>query len=138
MNATNSTTPPVDESGNDLDQLRARIDAKYYTRSKEKPAPMRQEAFHGLAGEVVKIVAPVTEACPEALLVQLLVCLGNAIGSGTLVQPSRLSPHQRIHGAGWRHRIRTQRNVITRNPRIAKRDRSGVGQELRSQRDSNR
>jgi hypothetical protein len=59
MNATNSTTPPVDESGNDLDQLRARIDAKYYTRSKEKPAPMRQEAFHGLAGEVVKIVAPV-------------------------------------------------------------------------------
>jgi hypothetical protein len=63
MNATNSTTPPVDESGNDLDQLRARIDAKYYTRSKEKPAPMRQEAFHGLAGEVVKIVAPVPKLC---------------------------------------------------------------------------
>jgi len=80
MNATNSTTPPVDESGNDLDQLRARIDAKYYSRSKEKPKPMRQEAFYGLAGEIVKIVAPVTEACPEALLVQLLICLGNAMG----------------------------------------------------------
>jgi hypothetical protein len=80
MSATDNTTPPVDESGNNIDQLRARIDAKYYTRSKEKPTPMSQEAFHGLAGKVVKIVSPVTEACPEALLVQLLVCLGNAIG----------------------------------------------------------
>ena len=80
MKRTNNTTPPVDGDGNDLDQLRVKIDLKYYSRAKEKPSAMRQEAFHGLAGEVVNIVAPVTEACPEALLVQLLVCLGNAIG----------------------------------------------------------
>lgn len=48
---------------------------------KEWPV-MREEAYHGLAGEVVKTVAPHTEADPVALLVTLLTGFGNVIGKG--------------------------------------------------------
>jgi hypothetical protein len=39
-------------------------------------------AFHGLAGEIVRAIEPHTEADPVALLVQLLVMFGNAVGRG--------------------------------------------------------
>lgn len=38
------------------------------------------EAFHGLAGEIVRAVEPNTEADPVAVLVQLLAAFGNAVG----------------------------------------------------------
>lgn len=41
---------------------------------------LHAEALHGLAGDIVKAIEPHTEADPAALLVQLLVCFGNAIG----------------------------------------------------------
>jgi hypothetical protein len=78
----NGASPPVNDEGSDLDQLRVQIDRKYYSRTKTKATPMREEAFYGLLGEAVKVAAPVTEACPEALLSQLLVCVGNVIGRG--------------------------------------------------------
>jgi hypothetical protein len=39
-----------------------------------------EEAYHGLAGEIVRIIEPASEADPAALLVQLLVAFGNVIG----------------------------------------------------------
>ena len=57
-----------------------------------KPAPIRAclaaepwpeaapEMFYGLAGEIVRLVEPHTEADPVALLVQLLAAFGSAIG----------------------------------------------------------
>jgi hypothetical protein len=42
-----------------------------------RPAP---EAFHGLAGDVVRTIEPHSEADPVAILVQLLVAFGNVIG----------------------------------------------------------
>ena len=39
------------------------------------------EAFHGLAGDVVKAIAPYTEAADVALLVNTLAAFGNIIGS---------------------------------------------------------
>lgn len=45
----------------------------------DPPSPM---AFHGLAGKAVEVIAPHTEADPTALLVQLLVAFGNAVGRG--------------------------------------------------------
>ena len=39
-------------------------------------------AFYGLAGEVVRTLAPHTEADPVALLVDLLAAFGNAVGPG--------------------------------------------------------
>ena len=46
------------------------------------PDPPCTEAFHGLAGEVVDLIAPHSEADPAALLIQFLVAFGNAIGRG--------------------------------------------------------
>jgi Bifunctional DNA primase/polymerase, N-terminal len=46
------------------------------------PDPPGEEAFHGLAGEIVRTIEPASEADPTALLVQSLVCFGNVIGRG--------------------------------------------------------
>jgi hypothetical protein len=54
------------------------------------PAPMAEEAFHGLAGEVVAALLPHTESCREALLLQFLAAFGNAAGR---------NPHGRAEAA---------------------------------------
>jgi hypothetical protein len=46
------------------------------------PAPLAGEAFHGLAGDVVNVLSPASEADPAALLLQLLVAFGNLAGRG--------------------------------------------------------
>jgi hypothetical protein len=44
------------------------------------PDPPAAEAFHGLAGAIVRTIEPASEADPAALLAQALVEYGNAIG----------------------------------------------------------
>jgi hypothetical protein len=46
------------------------------------PGPMAEEAFQGLAGDVVKAIEPHTEASREALLINSLVAFGNAVSTG--------------------------------------------------------
>ena len=46
------------------------------------PSPLEPEAFHGLAGDIVRAIEPHSEADPAALLVQLLAAYGNAVGRG--------------------------------------------------------
>lgn len=46
------------------------------------PDPLEPAAFHGIAGEFVRLVSPHTEADPAALRVQFLLEFGNAIGRG--------------------------------------------------------
>jgi hypothetical protein len=48
--------------------------------SDEYPQPMDAAAFHGVAGEIVRLIEPHTEADPVALLFQLLAAFGNIIG----------------------------------------------------------
>lgn len=48
----------------------------------EYPASLAEDAYHGLAGELVRAIEPHSEADPAAILVQFLVCVGNAIGRG--------------------------------------------------------
>ena len=43
---------------------------------------LHHDAFHGVAGRVLRILAPHTEAHPAALLLQLLAAFGNLIGPG--------------------------------------------------------
>ena len=50
------------------------------TPSRKWPDPLSPEAFHGLAGQVVRAIEPHTEADPVALLVNFLVHFGNAVG----------------------------------------------------------
>jgi Bifunctional DNA primase/polymerase, N-terminal/Protein of unknown function (DUF3987) len=44
------------------------------------PDPPGEEAFHGLAGDIVRAIEPASEADPVAILVQTLVAFGNVIG----------------------------------------------------------
>jgi hypothetical protein len=44
------------------------------------PEPPAEEAFHGLAGRIVRVIEPASEADPVALLGQLLVAFGNVVG----------------------------------------------------------
>ncbi len=44
------------------------------------PAPPGEEAYYGLAGEIVHALSPQTEADPAALLIHLLTEFGNIIG----------------------------------------------------------
>lgn len=46
------------------------------------PGPLREEAFYGLAGEIVRTIEPHTESDPAALLLQFLTAFGNVIGRG--------------------------------------------------------
>ena len=46
------------------------------------PAPPSDAAFAGVVGELIRALAPATEADPVAILVQLLVSLGAALGRG--------------------------------------------------------
>ncbi len=57
------------------------------------PKPLSKRAYWGLAGDIVRAVAPITEADKAGLLVQFLISFGNAIGR---------NPHFRI-GAAEHH-----------------------------------
>jgi Protein of unknown function (DUF3987) len=46
------------------------------------PAPARKEAFHGILGEIVKIITDGSELKPEAVLAQSLVSFGSILGRG--------------------------------------------------------
>jgi hypothetical protein len=51
------------------------------------PEPLAAEAFHGLAGEIVRAIEPHSEADPAGLLIQFLAAFGNVVGA---------SPHFRV------------------------------------------
>lgn len=51
-------------------------------RSPEELEPLGEDAFHGLAGEIVREIEPHSEADPAAILVQFIAAFGNAVGRG--------------------------------------------------------
>jgi hypothetical protein len=60
------------------------------------PEPLAAEAFHGLAGDVVRLIEPASEADPAALLLQFLVLFGNAAGRNAYfsVEDARHYPNE--------------------------------------------
>jgi len=58
---------------------------RYLTETTPFPAPMREEAFHGLVGQIARIMAAHCEASPETLLVQCLVMIGSIVGRSAYV-----------------------------------------------------
>src|SRR5262249_4732568 len=44
------------------------------------PEPLAPEALHGLAGDIVRLIIPASEADPVALLMQFLVAFGSILG----------------------------------------------------------
>lgn len=67
-----------------IEQTAAKID-----QQETWPDAIDQAAFHGIAGEIVSIIEPHTEADPAALLIQTLTAAGSVIGRG---------PHVRVEG----------------------------------------
>lgn len=59
----------------------------------EAPPRMAAMAFRGLAGEIVSCIDPQTEACREAILMQLIVASGNLFG---------IKPHYVVGGTSHR------------------------------------
>ena len=57
------------------------------------PAPPDPTLYHGLAGEIVNTIAPQTEADPVAILSQLLVAFGAAVGRGAFFQVEATRHH---------------------------------------------
>ena len=51
---------------------------------------MNDDAFHGLAGDVIRRIEPHTESDPAALLVQFLIAFGKASDSAVVAQPAAL------------------------------------------------
>jgi hypothetical protein len=70
----------------DFDQFPAqgyKANGKAYEDAAHRPQwpdPPTAEAFHGLAGDYVRLVEPASEVDPTALLLQILVATGNLIG----------------------------------------------------------
>ena len=56
-----------------------------------------EAAFHGLPGEIVKVIEPQTEADPVAVLVNLLAAFGNAAGRGAYFRVGPDTHHLKIN-----------------------------------------
>jgi hypothetical protein len=67
------------------EEIKRRAEALYGEDADTFPKPMREEAFLGIAGEIVSIIEPQSESSREAILAQFLIGFGNLIGRG----PSR-------------------------------------------------
>lgn len=52
---------------------------------KNWPLELSPEAYHGIAGEFVRLIEPHTESDPAALLVQFLVAFGNTVGDSARI-----------------------------------------------------
>ena len=57
------------------------------------PAPPDRAVYHELLGEIVNRIAPHTEADPVAILTQLLVSFGAAVGRGAYFQVEATRHH---------------------------------------------
>ena len=73
------------------------------------PEPMQEAAFHGLAGDFVRMVLPETEADPAALLMAFLVGVGCMIGR---------RPHYRVEDT--RHRVNLFAVIVGETSRARK------------------
>jgi hypothetical protein len=69
-----------DRTNEDVDDRTDESEPPPAPASRTWPAPPEPEAFHGLAGDLVRVIAPETEADEVALLLQTLIAFGNTVG----------------------------------------------------------
>jgi hypothetical protein len=99
------------------------------------PAPPASAVYHELLGEIVTRIAPHTEADPVAILTQLLVAFGAAVGRGAFfqVEATRHHPHEFMlltgdsskarKGSSWDH---VRRLIAAIDPTIEQRILTGL------------
>jgi len=91
LQQTKQLTYDIENSNVETEEAKSRIAALNFKVSDKNNhkvnelkwvKPLEQEAFYGLAGEVIKTLEPHTEADPAALLFSFLTAFGNIIGGG--------------------------------------------------------
>jgi hypothetical protein len=99
------------------------------------PTPPAPAAYHGLLGEIVRRLEPETEADPVAILAQLLVCFGAAVGRGAFfeVEATRHHPQEFVlvvgesatsrKGTSWNH---ARRLIATADATLGERILTGL------------
>jgi len=99
------------------------------------PAPPAAAVYHGLAGQITQTIAPHTEADPVAILAQLLVAFGAAVGRGAYfqVEATRHHPNEFLvlvgdsakarKGSSWDH---VRRLLDHADPTLAARTLTGL------------
>jgi hypothetical protein len=99
------------------------------------PAPPDRAVYHELPGEIVKTIAPHTESDPVAILTQLLVSFGAAVGRGAWfqVEATRHHPNEYMcltgdtararKGSSWDH---VRRLITTIDPTLEPRILTGL------------
>ena len=99
------------------------------------PAPPGSAAYHELLGQIVTTIAPHTEADPVAILTQLLVAFGAAVGRGAFfqVEATRHHPNEFMllvgdsskarKGSSWDH---VRRLIAAVDPTIERRILTGL------------
>jgi hypothetical protein len=99
------------------------------------PLAPEPAAYHGLPGEIVNTLAPHTEADPVAILAQLLVAFGAAVGRGAwfTVEATRHHPNEFLvlvgdsakarKGSSWDH---VARLLVQTDPSLSARTLTGL------------
>jgi hypothetical protein len=99
------------------------------------PRPPDPAAYHGPLGEIVHALAPETEADPVAILAQLLVAFGSAVGRGAYFQVEATRHHgneflllagdtaKARKGSSWDHVLRL---IERAEPALAERIATGL------------
>jgi hypothetical protein len=99
------------------------------------PAPPDRAVYHELLGEIVGTIAPHTEADPVAILTQLLVSFGAAVGRGTYFQVEATRHHGNEYmclvgdsararkGSSWDH---VRRLILDADPSLEPRILTGL------------
>jgi hypothetical protein len=99
------------------------------------PTPPDPTVYHELVGEIIKTISPHTEADPVAILTQLLVSFGAAVGRRAwfTVEATRHHPHEFMllvgdssrarKGSSWDH---VRRLITTIDPSIEPRILTGL------------
>jgi len=99
------------------------------------PAPPGPAVYCGLTGEIARRIAPHTEADPIAILAQLLVAFGAAVGRGVYFQLEATRHHPNAFvvlvgdssrsrkGTAWDH---VRALILHADPRLASRIQSGL------------
>ena len=99
------------------------------------PAAPGPAAYQGLLGEIVRVLEPETEADPVAILTQLLVAFGTAVGCGAhfQIEATRHHPHEFLllvgdtararKGTSWDH---ARRVICEADPTLSERILTGL------------
>jgi hypothetical protein len=125
-------TESVDERAHDGSHSQTEPEAEAPLPIPDWPDPPEKDAFHGLAGEAVRMLEPTTEADAVALLLQFLVGFGSAVGRGLWIEADGQMhyPNEFVCCVGDTSRARKGTSWKRVRPVVAHADRDWAGNKI--------